>query len=588
MDQQHCSNRACGGLIEDGFCNRCGIEPNSSITSSYTPAVSGTYRANPTGTATLSRTQPPVWNSQTGTVGSLGTGHSTRRGTEGYIVMEYVGGQTLKTIRKERGPLPVTEAIAYIHRILGAFAYLHRHAPTLVYCDFKPDNFMIEADDVKLIDMGGVRLVDDPGGDIYGTRSYSAPEAGDGPTIVTDLYTVARTLVVLIIDFRGYQNSYEFTLPSPEEQPVFAKHESLYRFLLKATRKDPDERFQSADEMASQLAGVLREIVAIETATPRPSDSALFGGESPAGQDGSTPAGAALLPALKVDASDPAAQYILSNVGNTKDKRLGIYSLAVARFPKSIEAKLRLANSQIECGDFHKADNLLTELEMADPFDWRVTWTRALAQFTLGNASAAAALFNLIYSELPGELAPKLALALAADVAGEKAAAIQFYDMVSLADPNFTSAIFGLGRCLAETGFRPESIAAYARVPASSSAYTRAQIATARTWLLSTSAGDPTPEDIHRAWETIEALALDSLQHHQLVLEILQKALAIIEAGTVTKGSPLRIFGKSLYPGPLRKGMEEALRTIARLEENPDERINLIDLANQVRPPSLV
>ena len=45
----------------------------------------------------------------------------------------------------------------------------------LVYCDFKPDNFMIEDDDVKLIDMGGVRRVDDPGGDVYGTKGYSAP-----------------------------------------------------------------------------------------------------------------------------------------------------------------------------------------------------------------------------------------------------------------------------------------------------------------------------------------------------------------------------------------------------------------------------
>jgi serine/threonine-protein kinase PknG len=57
---------------------------------------------------------------------------------EGLIVMEYVGGQTLKEIRKTHGPLPIAEAIAYIHRILGAFSYLHSLG--LVYCDFKPDN----------------------------------------------------------------------------------------------------------------------------------------------------------------------------------------------------------------------------------------------------------------------------------------------------------------------------------------------------------------------------------------------------------------------------------------------------------------
>ncbi len=63
-----------------------------------------------------------------------------------------------------------------MHRILSAFAYLHSLG--LVYCDFKPDNIMVEGGDVKLIDLGGVRRIDDPDGDIYGTVGYSAPEAG--------------------------------------------------------------------------------------------------------------------------------------------------------------------------------------------------------------------------------------------------------------------------------------------------------------------------------------------------------------------------------------------------------------------------
>ena len=56
--------------------------------------------------------------------------------------MEYVGGKTIKLIRQERGPLPPAEALAYIHRILGAFSYLHRQG--FVYCDFKPDNIMLK------------------------------------------------------------------------------------------------------------------------------------------------------------------------------------------------------------------------------------------------------------------------------------------------------------------------------------------------------------------------------------------------------------------------------------------------------------
>ncbi|MDP9248526.1 MAG: protein kinase, partial [Candidatus Dormibacteraeota bacterium] len=84
----------------------------------------------------------------------------------GYIVMEYVGGKTLKNILLERrrrglpaaGALAVEHAIAYILGILPAFSYLHRLG--LVYNDFKPDNVMVYGDDVKLIDLGAVTRVD--------------------------------------------------------------------------------------------------------------------------------------------------------------------------------------------------------------------------------------------------------------------------------------------------------------------------------------------------------------------------------------------------------------------------------------------
>ena len=123
-----------------------------------------------------------------------------QRGNEGYIVMEYVGGRMIESILKEKGVLPVEEAISYILGILPAFSYLH--ANKFVYCDFKPANFMLENDDVKLIDMGGVRRIGDPSGDIYGTKGYMAPEASDDPVEVSDLYTIGRTLAVLIMDFK--------------------------------------------------------------------------------------------------------------------------------------------------------------------------------------------------------------------------------------------------------------------------------------------------------------------------------------------------------------------------------------------------
>ena len=64
-----------------------------------------------------------------------------------------------------------------------------------LFCDFKPDNVIRTAQSVKLIDLGGVYRMDDATSPIYGTPGYQAPEiARTGPTVPSDLFTVARTL----------------------------------------------------------------------------------------------------------------------------------------------------------------------------------------------------------------------------------------------------------------------------------------------------------------------------------------------------------------------------------------------------------
>lgn len=118
----------------------------------------------------------------------------------GYIVMEYVGGTSLKQIRKaHNGPLPPDQAVAYIVEIAPALGYLHQEG--LAYCDFKPDNVMQADEQLKLIDLGAAVAMDDHGCMIYGTRGYQAPEiARTGPTVASDVYTVGRTLAVLVMD----------------------------------------------------------------------------------------------------------------------------------------------------------------------------------------------------------------------------------------------------------------------------------------------------------------------------------------------------------------------------------------------------
>ncbi|MGW2558939.1 tetratricopeptide repeat protein [Streptomyces sp. NPDC001514] len=204
---------------------------------------------------------------------------------DGYIVMEYVGGKSLKEIANERrapdgkrDPLPVEQACAYGIEALEALGHLHSR--NLLYCDFKVDNAIQTEDQLKLIDMGAVRRMDDDESAIYGTVGYQAPEVAEvGPSVASDLYTVARTLAVLTFDFQGYTNVFVDSLPDPDNIEVFRTYESFYRLLVRATDPDPARRFASAQEMADQLTGVLREVVALQTGRPRPSLSTLFGTE---------------------------------------------------------------------------------------------------------------------------------------------------------------------------------------------------------------------------------------------------------------------------------------------------------------------
>ncbi|MFD7514578.1 tetratricopeptide repeat protein [Streptomyces niveus] len=204
---------------------------------------------------------------------------------DGYIVMEYVGGKALKEIANERrapdgkrDPLPVEQACAYGIEALEALGHLHSR--NLLYCDFKVDNAIQSEDQLKLIDMGAVRRMDDDESAIYGTVGYQAPEVAEvGPSVASDLYTVARTLAVLTFDFQGYTNVFVDSLPDPDNIEVFRTYESFYRLLVRATDPDPARRFASAQEMAEQLTGVLREVVALQTGRPRPALSTQFGTE---------------------------------------------------------------------------------------------------------------------------------------------------------------------------------------------------------------------------------------------------------------------------------------------------------------------
>lgn len=560
---------------------------------------------------------------------------------DGYIVMEYVGGKSLKEIANDRrttggkrDPLPVEQACAYGIEALEALGHLHSR--NLLYCDFKVDNAIQTEDQLKLIDMGAVRRMDDEESAIYGTVGYQSPEVAEvGPSVASDLYTVARTLAVLTFDFQGYTNVFADSLPDPDNIEVFRRYESFYRLLVRATDPDPARRFASAQEMSEQLTGVLREVVSLQTGRARPSLSTLFGPEvrvtdaelfpkldgevsrlggrvtpvrgrttvatRAVGASGAlvkqadAPLAALALPVPHVDPADPNAGFLAGLMTTAPAELLGALAAAPTA---SAEIRLRQVRAWLENGDTHTADEALRHLEDERPDDWRVVWYRGVAALVTGDHEAAALAFDAIYDAFPGEPAPKLALGLCAEVLGQLDNAAEYYGLVWSTDPSYVSAAFGLARVQLAAGDRRSAVKTLESVPESSIHYTAARVAAVRARLRgrTTIAGDvPFLDDLTAAAGQVEALdayGLDPARREQLSAEVLGSALDWILSGGQESVSPAAggraLLGSGLDERGLRFGLERSYRTLARLAQGGEERIDLVERANRYRPRTWV
>ncbi|CAL9408164.1 tetratricopeptide repeat protein [Nocardiopsis dassonvillei] len=519
----------------------------------------------------------------------------------GHIVMEYVGGKSLRELlieRREDDPdavLPPDQVIAYGLEVLRALGYLHSRG--LLYCDFKPDNVIQSEEQIKLIDLGGVRRMDDTVSPVYTTPGYRVPEEelrGPGPTVSADLYSVGRALAVLSFRF-SFMRDHPHSIPPRETVPLLQRHPSFDRLLRRATHSEPELRFHDAEDMADQLTGVLREVLSDLEGTPHPAPSTLFGAENPAARPdpGAHNAdrmllalpptdAAALLPAPLIDQSDPAAQHLRGFQTLPPEELVPVLRAMPSPTPETL---LMLVRALVTVGRQGEAMDVLQRFSEVVPGDWRTMWYLAVAELSTGRFRDARDHFDELYDHLPGELAPKLALALACERTGEHETAARLFRAVWNTDRSFVSAAFGLARIRLVQGDRAAATAVLDTVPELSRLHVHAQ--TALIAVLAAHHQGTGAADFVQAGRRLERIGLDGESADRLAVRVLESALGWLGAGA---GAPAgeELLGAPFTENGVRANLERRYRALAQRAVAPSERYELVDRANSLRPVTLL
>ncbi|MFB4162616.1 Stk1 family PASTA domain-containing Ser/Thr kinase [Alteribacillus sp. JSM 102045] len=187
-----------------------------------------------------------------------------------YIVMEYIEGETLKEKIQKQGPLPLEHAVQLMEQILGAIG--HAHANGIVHRDIKPHNILLNhSGDAKVTDFGIARAASAATithtNSVMGSVHYLSPEQAKGGRITaqSDIYSLGVVLYEMVTGSLPYTGDSAVSialkhlqepLPLPSEKRP-GLPQSLENVILKATVKDPHERYESVYAMQHDLKTVL-------------------------------------------------------------------------------------------------------------------------------------------------------------------------------------------------------------------------------------------------------------------------------------------------------------------------------------------
>ncbi|NMB87641.1 MAG: protein kinase [Chloroflexi bacterium] len=199
-----------------------------------------------------------------------------------YLIMDYIEGEDLRQRIERLGTLPEKEAVLIGIAICDALAHLHSRRPPVVHRDIKPGNIKITPDgEVMLVDFGLAKLMLGSQATTTGARAmtpgYSPPEQyGTARTDArTDIYSLGATLYAALTgvipeDALARATGKAQLTPIRTLQPKIRR--SLAATLEKSLQIEPDDRFQTAEEMKNALieAGELTHIIQNRLLVPPP------------------------------------------------------------------------------------------------------------------------------------------------------------------------------------------------------------------------------------------------------------------------------------------------------------------------------
>ena len=189
-----------------------------------------------------------------------------------YIVMEYIEWKNLKQLLKKRDSLTLTEVIDIMTQLTDGIA--HAHESYIIHRDIKPQNIMIQDDGrIKITDFGIAMALNatqlTQTNSVMGSVHYLPPEqaSGKGTTVKSDIYSMGILMYELLtgtVPFKG-DNAVEIALKHMKDKiPSIRKQnpaipQSVENILLKATAKNPRNRYDTAREMHEDLVHCLDE-----------------------------------------------------------------------------------------------------------------------------------------------------------------------------------------------------------------------------------------------------------------------------------------------------------------------------------------